>query len=71
MQRTGPSDPDSGDPPPFVRLASHPLRWRLLRELVHSDRAVWELMMLVDEPQSLVSYHLRQLRDGGLVSRAS
>ena len=25
-------------------------------------------MLLVDEPQSLVSYHLRQLRDGGLVS---
>jgi ArsR family transcriptional regulator, arsenate/arsenite/antimonite-responsive transcriptional repressor / arsenate reductase (thioredoxin) len=56
------------DPPAFVRLASHPLRWRLLRELVQSDRAVWELMLLVGEPQSLVSYHLRQLRDGGLVS---
>ena len=60
--------PAAGDPPPFVRLVSHPMRWRLLRELVQSDRAVWELMMLVDEPQSLVSYHLRQLRDGGLVS---
>ena len=60
--------PESSAPPPFVRLASHPLRWRLLRELVHSDRAVWELMTLVDEPQSLVSYHLRLLRNGGLVS---
>jgi ArsR family transcriptional regulator, arsenate/arsenite/antimonite-responsive transcriptional repressor / arsenate reductase (thioredoxin) len=29
---------------------------------------VWELMRLVNEPQSLVSYHLRRLRDGGLVS---
>ena len=47
---------------------SHSLRWRLLRALVQSDRAVWELMVLVDAPQSLVSYHLRQLRDGGLVS---
>lgn len=37
-------------------------------ELVRSDRAVAELTTLVDEPQSLVSYHLRQLRDGGLVS---
>jgi ArsR family transcriptional regulator, arsenate/arsenite/antimonite-responsive transcriptional repressor / arsenate reductase (thioredoxin) len=54
-------------PPAFVRLAAHPIRWRLLRELVRSDRAVWELTGLVDEPQSLVSYHLRQLRDGGLV----
>jgi protein-tyrosine-phosphatase/DNA-binding transcriptional ArsR family regulator len=54
-------------PPGFVRLGAHPLRWRLLRELVRSDRAVWELTRLVDEPQNLVSYHLRQLRDGGLV----
>ena len=56
------------DPPPaFARLAAHPLRWRLLRELVESDRAVSELTALVDEPQPLVSYHLRKLRDGGLV----
>jgi protein-tyrosine-phosphatase len=40
----------------------------LLRELVASDRAVWELTQLLDEPQNLVSYHLRQLREGGLVS---
>ena len=60
--------PPVGQPPPFVRLASHPLRWRLMQELVRSDRAVAELMTLVDEQQSLVSYHLRLLRDGGLVS---
>jgi protein-tyrosine-phosphatase/DNA-binding transcriptional ArsR family regulator len=59
--------PGIGDPPSFVRLASHPVRWRLLQELVRSDRAVSELTTLVDEPQSLVSYHLRHLRDGGLV----
>jgi ArsR family transcriptional regulator, arsenate/arsenite/antimonite-responsive transcriptional repressor / arsenate reductase (thioredoxin) len=58
----------SVDPPWFLQLVAHPVRWRLLRELVHSDRAVWELMELLDEPQSLVSYHLRQLRAGELVS---
>ena len=58
----------TGDPPPFVRLAAHPVRWRLLQELVQSDRAVRELTSLVDEPQNLVSYHLRLLRDGGLVT---
>jgi protein-tyrosine-phosphatase len=56
-------------PPTFVQLAAHPLRWRLLRELVRSDRAVSELTRLVDEPQSLISYHLRKLRAGGLVTR--
>src|SRR2546425_1780809 len=56
------------DPSLFLRLVAHPVRWRLLRELVHSDRAVWELTQLLGERQSLVSYHLRQLRGEGLVS---
>ena len=55
-------------PPPFLRLAGHPLRWRLLTELARSDRRVGELCELAGRRQSLVSYHLRQLRDGGLVS---
>src|SRR5215213_1297780 len=55
-------------PPRFLQLAGHPLRWRLLSELAHSDRRVGELCELAGQPQSLVSYHLRQLRDGGLVS---
>src|SRR4051812_40290006 len=55
-------------PPPFLRLAGHPLRWRLLHELGRSDRRVGELCALAGQGQSLVSYHLRQLRDAGLVS---
>jgi protein-tyrosine-phosphatase/DNA-binding transcriptional ArsR family regulator len=65
--------PPSGQvavPPAFVRLAAHPLRWRLMTELAESDYRVRELVARVDEPQNLVSYHLRLLRDGGLV-RAS
>ena len=55
-------------PPRFLRLAGHPLRWRLLSELARSDRRVGELCERAGRRQSLVSYHLRQLRDGGLVS---
>ena len=55
-------------PPAFIRLAAHPLRWRLLKELADSDYRVRELATRVDQPQNLVSYHLRQLRDGGLVT---
>jgi protein-tyrosine-phosphatase/DNA-binding transcriptional ArsR family regulator len=54
--------------PPFLRLAAHPVRWQLLSELARSDRRVGELCELAGRRQSLVSYHLRQLRDGGLVS---
>src|SRR5215207_5714477 len=60
--------PSSRAAPAFVRLAGHPLRWRLLTELAGSDLRVRELVTLVDQPQSLVSYHLRLLRDGGLVT---
>jgi protein-tyrosine-phosphatase len=55
-------------PPEFVRLAAHPLRWRLLTELAGSDYRVRDLTVLLDQPQNLVSYHLRLLRDGKLVT---
>jgi protein-tyrosine-phosphatase len=58
----------AGDAREFLQLAGHPLRWQLLRELGRSDRRVGELTALVGEPQNLVSYHLRQLRGGRLVS---
>jgi len=54
--------------PEFLRVAGHPLRWRLLGELARSDRMVHELTGLVGQPQNLVSYHLGKLRDARLVS---
>ncbi len=56
------------DPPGFLRLAGHPVRWQLLTELARSDRQVRELTALVGQRQSLTSYHLAQLRTGGLVT---
>ncbi|MGX1564226.1 arsenate reductase/protein-tyrosine-phosphatase family protein [Streptomyces sp. NPDC055506] len=60
-----PSDPAG---PAFVQLAAHPLRWKLLTELAASDYRVRELVERVGQPQNLVSYHLRLLRGGGLVT---
>jgi ArsR family transcriptional regulator, arsenate/arsenite/antimonite-responsive transcriptional repressor / arsenate reductase (thioredoxin) len=54
--------------PAFVRLAAHPLRWRLLSALAEGDYRVRELVTLLGQPQNLVSYHLRLLRGGGLVT---
>jgi protein-tyrosine-phosphatase/DNA-binding transcriptional ArsR family regulator len=58
------------DPSPIelLQLLADPLRWQLLRELARSDRRVNELTALSGKPQNLVSYHLRELRDAGLVS---
>jgi ArsR family transcriptional regulator, arsenate/arsenite/antimonite-responsive transcriptional repressor / arsenate reductase (thioredoxin) len=63
LSRSG-GDPS---PPRFLQLAGHPLRWQLLRELARSDRQVRELTALLDQPQSLVSYHLGRLLEGQLV----
>ena len=52
----------------FLRLVADPFRWQLLRELARSDRRVNELTDQLSKPQNLVSYHLRELRQGGLVS---
>ncbi|MGN6169184.1 MAG: ArsR family transcriptional regulator [Solirubrobacteraceae bacterium] len=49
-------------PPRFLRLAGHPVRWRLLSELAYSDLRVSELCGRVAVAQSLVSYHLGRLR---------
>jgi ArsR family transcriptional regulator, arsenate/arsenite/antimonite-responsive transcriptional repressor / arsenate reductase (thioredoxin) len=52
----------------FLRLAAHPVRWRLLAELARSDRPVHELTALVGQPQNLVSYHLGRLREAKLIT---
>lgn len=43
------------------------MRWRLLGELARSDRRAHELVKLVDQPNSLISYHLSRLQEGRLV----
>ena len=54
--------------PPFLDLAGHPLRFAILCELARGDLRVRELTGLLDERQSLVSYHLGRLRSDGLVT---
>jgi protein-tyrosine-phosphatase/DNA-binding transcriptional ArsR family regulator len=54
--------------PLLMHMAAHPLRWALMTELAASDLRVRELVAAVDEPQNLVSYHLRLLREAGLVT---
>ena len=58
----------TGQPPAILGLLGDPLRWQLVGELGRSDRRVGELVQLVGKPQNLVSYHLAELRRGGVVS---
>jgi protein-tyrosine-phosphatase len=63
------TSPAAAAPPSFLRLAGHPVRWRLLTELSYSDRRVGELCTRLELPQNLVSYHLGRLRAERVVSR--
>ncbi|GAB4508281.1 MAG: ArsR family transcriptional regulator [Anaerolineae bacterium] len=55
-------------PPEVIKLLAHDLRWQLVRALAVSDYRVNELVAQVGQPLNLVSYHLKQLREGRLVT---
>lgn len=52
----------------FLQLVADPQRWQLLSALADSDLRVGELTTLLGRPQNLVSYHLGELRQAGLVT---
>lgn len=52
----------------FLQLVGDPQRWEILNLLASGDLRVGELTAKVGKAQNLVSYHLRELRDAGLVS---
>ncbi len=52
----------------FLKLLAHDLRWQMLGELVQSDYRVQELAKRVNRPMNLISYHLKQLRNHGLIT---
>jgi ArsR family transcriptional regulator, arsenate/arsenite/antimonite-responsive transcriptional repressor / arsenate reductase (thioredoxin) len=58
----------SHEPPKILGLLSDPVRWRLLTELARSDRRVSELVEILGKPQNLVSYHLAEFRNEGIVT---
>ena len=55
-------------PPGVLKLAAHEVRWNLLQYLSQSDYRVNDLVERLHLPQNLVSYHLKQLRHGHLVT---
>lgn len=55
------------EPPAFIKLLANDVRWTLLQSLVNGDHRVQELVALAGQPMNLVSYHLKKLRDEGVV----
>lgn len=54
--------------PDFIKLLANDLRWSLLKALTIGDFQVNELVEQLRQPMNLVSYHLKKMRDDGLVS---
>jgi ArsR family transcriptional regulator len=50
-----------------LRATAEPLRWRILTLLAEEELCVCHLVEALGAPQSLISHHLRVLRDAGLV----
>lgn len=54
--------------PQFIKMLAHDLRWQIVTSLSHGDHRVGELVERLNQPVNLVSYHLKQLREGKLVN---
>ena len=55
-------------PPDLLKMLAHELRWQILSALSFSDLRVGELIQHLEQPANLVSYHLKLLRQSGLVT---
>jgi ArsR family transcriptional regulator len=50
-----------------LKALAEPVRWRIVELLADEELCVCHLVEQLDQPQPLVSHHLRALRDAGLV----
>jgi protein-tyrosine-phosphatase/DNA-binding transcriptional ArsR family regulator len=55
-------------PPDFIKLLANEVRWGILKALASGDHQVNELVVLLQQPINLVSYHLKKMRDEALVT---
>ncbi|MFA4848934.1 MAG: metalloregulator ArsR/SmtB family transcription factor [Methanoregula sp.] len=50
-----------------MKLLAHPLRLKIILMLLKRDHCVCEFFYVFEEPQNLISYNLKKLKDGGLI----
>ena len=51
----------------LMKLLAHPLRLKIILMLLKRDHCVCECFYVFAEPQNLISYNLKKLKDGGLI----
>jgi ArsR family transcriptional regulator, arsenate/arsenite/antimonite-responsive transcriptional repressor len=60
----------AASPVALTAVLADPLRWRILTLLADAELCTTHLQELLDAKQTLVSHHLKVLREGGLVLTA-
>ena len=50
-----------------MKLLAHPLRLKIILMLLKRDHCVCEFFYVFEEPQNLISYNLKKLKEGGLI----
>ena len=51
----------------YMKLLGHPLRLNIILMLLKRDHCVCEFFYVFREPQNLISYNLKKLKDGGII----
>ena len=51
----------------LMKLLANPLRLKIVLMLLKRDHCVCEFFYVFEEPQNLISYNLKKLKDGGLI----
>jgi len=51
----------------LMKLLAHPLRLKIILMLLIRDHCVCEFFYVFEEPQNLISYNLKKLKEGGLI----
>ncbi|WP_350308694.1 ArsR/SmtB family transcription factor [Sanguibacter hominis] len=52
----------------LLQAAADPVRWAVLEEIADTTKCVCDIRQGVPVPANLLSYHLKVLRDAGLVT---
>jgi ArsR family transcriptional regulator, arsenate/arsenite/antimonite-responsive transcriptional repressor len=68
--RSGPAAATAASPAMLAGVLADPLRWRILTLLSDAELCTTHLQDLLEAKQTLVSHHLRVLREAGLVLTA-
>ena len=51
----------------YLKLLGHPLRLKIVLMLLERDHCVCEFWHVFGEPQNLISYNLKKLKNGGII----